>query len=75
MDLQSIGRMLLAFGAILVVVGGLFWLGGRLGLGALPGDVKFSGQHWSASAPIATSIILSLVLTIAINIVWRLFGR
>jgi len=65
----------MVFGIILLVVGGLFWLGGRLGLGSLPGDMKFGGQNWSSSAPIATSIILSLVLTVAINVLWRIFGR
>ena len=75
MDLQTIGRGIVALGIILLVVGGLMWFGGRMGLGSLPGDIRLSGRGWSGTFPLATSIVLSLLLTIVLNIVWRLFGR
>lgn len=75
MDLQTIGRAVVAVGVVLTVAGGLLWLAGRFGLGSLPGDIKISGQGYSFGAPIATSIVLSILLTIVLNVLWRFFGR
>ncbi len=75
MDLQTIGRGVFVLGATLVIVGGLLWLGGRLGLGSLPGDYKINGEGWSCTLPIATSILLSVLLTIVLNVLWRIFHR
>lgn len=69
------GRVVALLGVSMLIVGGLLWLGGRLGLGALPGDLRLSGQGWSCFVPIATSIILSLLLTIVLNVVWRFFSK
>jgi hypothetical protein len=74
-DLQTIGRAVVVLGISLAIAGGLLWLGGRMGLGSLPGDIKLNGQGFSCGVPIATSILLSLLLTIVLNILWRLFGR
>ena len=75
MDLQTIGRGVVILGIALLIAGALLWFGGRMGLGSLPGDIKASGKGWNVSAPIATSILLSLLLTIALNVLWRLFGK
>jgi hypothetical protein len=65
------GKMVALVGVILVVVGGLMTLGGKIGLGRLPGDI--SVRHGGASYyfPIATSIVLSVVLTIVANLLLR----
>jgi hypothetical protein len=77
MDLSSLGKGILVLGAMLVVVGGLLWLLGRTGmpLGHLPGDIRIEGKGMSCYVPLATMIILSLVLTIILNIVIRLLNR
>jgi hypothetical protein len=62
-------------GAGLVLIGlGIAW---ALipGMGRLPGDVRLEGEGWSVYAPIATSIVLSVGLTLALAIVSRLRGR
>jgi hypothetical protein len=74
-DLQTIGRGAVALGVVLLIVGGLLWFAGRMGLGSLPGDIPLSGPGWSAKFPLATSIVLSLLLTVVLNIVWRMFNR
>lgn len=73
MDLQVLGKWLLVFSAALAVVGGLLWLGGRLGLGALPGDLKYQGQGFSCYVPIIASIVISLLLTLVLNLMLRWF--
>jgi hypothetical protein len=68
---SQIGRALLVLGVLLVVVGGLFLLAEKLGLGRLPGDVVVERKNFRFYAPIATSILLSLVLTVVANLVLR----
>lgn len=74
-DFQGIGRVLVWAGLVLVVLGAALWLGGRLGLGSLPGDLRLSGERWGCYVPIGSMIVLSLVLTLVINLIVRLFNR
>lgn len=71
MDLQPLGRVLILLAVVLGVVGALLLVGGRLGLGRLPGDFSWGSGNVRVYAPIATSIVLSLVLTIVLNLVMR----
>ena len=77
MDLSALGKIIIALGVTLVVIGGLVWLLGRSGLplGRLPGDIRIEGEKVSCYAPIVTMIILSVVLTVVLNIVIRLLNR
>ena len=77
MDLSSLGKIIIALGVALVVIGGLVWLLGRSGLplGRLPGDIRIEGEKVSCYAPIVTMIILSVVLTVVLNVVIRLLNR
>ena len=77
MDLSSIGRILIAVGLVIAVVGGVLWLMGRLGvpLGRLPGDIRIEREGFSFYFPIATSIVLSLALTIILNVIFRLWKK
>ena len=77
MDLSSLGRTLVIFGALLVIVGSLVWAAGRLGLplGRLPGDIRIETGGFSCFVPIVSMILLSVLLTIALNVVLRLLGR
>jgi hypothetical protein len=63
--MPDLGRTLVFLG-LLLVVAGLVILGlGRLNLplGRLPGDLSWRGRGWSVSFPLATSILLSVILT------------
>jgi len=73
MDLQSLGKLLVLMSIGLALLGGLLWLSGRLGLGSLPGDLRLQGDGWGCFVPIAASILLSVVLTVILNVVWRWF--
>ena len=67
----EIGRLLLIVGVVLVVVGGLAVLGVRLPFGRLPGDIAIEGERGGIYIPIATMIVISLVLTILFNLFLR----
>lgn len=59
------------FGVLLVVVGGALLIADKLGLGRLPGDVVVERKHFRFYAPLATSLLVSLVLTVLANLVLR----
>jgi hypothetical protein len=64
----DVGRVLLVFGVLLVVIGGGLMLFGRF---HLPGDLTFRRGSVTIYIPIATSIILSILLTVVLNVVFR----
>ena len=61
------GRILVIAGVVLVVAGLAVMGLGRLGLplGRLPGDLAYRGRNFSVFAPLGTSILLSVILTLA----------
>ncbi len=62
---------MLLIGVVLVVVGGLAMLGVRLPFGRLPGDIAIEGERGGVYIPIVTMIIVSIVLTVLLNIFLR----
>jgi hypothetical protein len=60
----QVGRGMLIFGALLLVVGGLLMAAEKLGLGRLPGDIVVERKGFRLYAPLATSLLVSLVLTL-----------
>jgi hypothetical protein len=72
--LTNIARILVTLGVMLVLVGGLLYLADRLGLplGRLPGDIRLGNGNLTCFIPLATSLILSVVLTILLNVIIRL---
>ena len=66
--MADLGRIVLVFGVLLVVIGGALMLFGRL---HLPGDLTFRTGNTTVYIPIATSIVLSIVATIVLNLVFR----
>jgi hypothetical protein len=67
----QVARMLLFFGALLLVVGGAPLVAEKLGLGRLPGDLVVERKGVRLYAPIATSILVSIVLTVLANLLLR----
>jgi hypothetical protein len=67
----ELGRIVLVIGLVLVVIGGLAALGVRLPLGRLPGDIAITGEHGGIYIPIASMILLSIILTILANLFLR----
>jgi hypothetical protein len=70
--MNVIGKFLLAFGCLLVIIGILISFWGRVPvLGKLPGDIFFQRGALRIYLPIMTSIILSIVLTVLVNLILR----
>jgi heme/copper-type cytochrome/quinol oxidase subunit 2 len=75
-NLSDLGRILLLVGGGIVLLGLIFLLAGRVPwLGHLPGDISVRRGNTSFFFPIVTMLILSLVLTVIVNIVLFLFRR
>lgn len=73
--MTELGKLLILLGAALVLAGILVLLGGRLHLplGRLPGDILYRGKNTTFYFPLATSILLSLLLTLILYAIgkWR----
>ncbi len=74
--LENMGRWIIATGVILVIVGGIVWLVGRYsGLSQLPGTLRIQGSGFTCLVPILGMIVLSVVLTIVLNLLARFINR
>ena len=73
--MTELGKLLVGLGAVIVVVGIVLMLLGRtnLPLGRLPGDFLYGGKNTTIYFPLATSVVLSVVLSIFLYLVsrWR----
>ena len=69
MDLSSLGRILLVLAGVIALVGLILLLVGRFG--GLPGDFSFGGRGFRVFVPLGTSILISLVLTVLLNLFLR----
>ena len=70
--MESLGRMIIYIGVVMIVIGGFFLLMAKLPwFGRLPGDIVYRREGLTIYVPIATMILVSLVLTLLLNIVWR----
>jgi DUF2905 family protein len=76
-DASTLGKWIVLIGLGLVVMGGFVWLAARFGLnlGHLPGDINFQNGNFTFYFPCASSILISLLLTILINLVVRVIRR
>jgi Protein of unknown function (DUF2905) len=71
--MSDLGKILIFFGGTLVLVGIVVVLLGRfhLPIGRLPGDIVYRGKNTTVYFPLATSILLSVVLTVLLYVVGR----
>ena len=68
----QIGKVLIVFGALVMLVGIVLLFADKIPfLGKMPGDLTFRGKNYTVYIPIVSMLILSLLLTILLNI----FGR
>ena len=68
---SGLGRLLIGAGVALIIVGLVVLWGRSIKLGFLPGDFTWSGRGWVVSFPLATCIIISVILTIVLNVLAR----
>jgi hypothetical protein len=72
--MPEIGKILVGLGIVLIAVGGVMMLLGRSGLplGRLPGDFLYRGKNTTFYFPVATSIVVSVVLSLVFFLIGRL---
>ena len=63
--------MLLGIAVIIALAGLVFLLMGKLGLGRLPGDIVIRRENLTIFFPVATMIVISIVLTLLLNLFRR----
>jgi hypothetical protein len=70
MELAQLGRVLVLVGAVILFFGVVLVLADRVPIiGRLPGDITLTGDGWTLYAPLATSIVLSVLLTVVLSLV------
>jgi len=74
--MADLGKMLVGFGVLLVILGAILLLAGNLSgkvpwIGRLPGDIYIERGNWKVYVPLGTSILVSIILTL----IFSLFAR
>ena len=70
-------RIFLLLGVLFLIIAGVIFLVERLGVpvGRLPGDIRIQRGNLTCFFPLATTILLSIVLTVLLNLIIRLFKK
>jgi hypothetical protein len=73
----SFARVLIIIGVVFVIAGGLIALFARLGvpLGKLPGNIRIEGNNFTCVFALGASILLSIILTVVLNIIVRFMNK
>jgi hypothetical protein len=74
--MSELGKILLGFGLLMVILGSILLVAGNLSgkvpwVGRLPGDLSIQRGNWTFYFPLATSILVSIVLTIIFSLIRR----
>jgi hypothetical protein len=70
-DLSGLGRVLLVLAVVIAVVGVILILAGRGLIPRLPGDIAIERKNFRFYFPLGTSILVSVVLTLLLNLFLR----
>jgi hypothetical protein len=72
MAFEPLGKLLIYIGVVVVVIGGFFLLLAKVPwFGKLPGDISIQRDSWTIIIPFTTMLIVSIVLTVVINLIFR----
>jgi hypothetical protein len=71
MEAHGLGRALIVIGFVIAGVGIVVLLGGKIGLGRLPGDIVYRKGNFTFYFPLVTSILLSILLTLLLSLFRR----
>jgi hypothetical protein len=70
---RSVGLFVVIAGAVLVVIGGLIYSGALSWFGRLPGDIRYEGEHTRLYFPLASSLLISILLSALFYLLRRFF--
>ncbi len=73
--MQDVGKWMMVAGGLILLLGALLFFVGRFfEFGRLPGDIVWKRDNVVIYIPITTMLLLSVLLTIVLNLILRLFG-
>ena len=77
MSLEPLSRLLMIAGITLFVLGGVIYLASRMGINLfqLPGDIRIQSENLTCLVPLVSSILLSIVLTLILNLAIRYLNK
>ena len=75
-NFSNLGKILILVGAGIAILGFIIFISSKLPFfGKLPGDISIKRENFSFYFPVSTSILISIILTVLINIVLFLIFR
>lgn len=75
MSHQQIGLWIIGAGFGVILLGLIVWAGGLSWFGHLPGDIRIEGQSSTVLIPITSMIVVSVVLSLGLNLILRILRR
>ena len=77
MNTTQIGKVIMILGGVILVIGGIVFLAGKAGipLGRLPGDIRIERENFSCFFPITSMIILSIILSVGLNLLTKWLNK
>jgi len=70
--MNQTGKMFMIFGGLFILTGLILQFAGKLpGIGRLPGDIYIRKGSFTFYFPVVTSLLVSLVLSLVVNLFWR----
>lgn len=77
MDLMPLARGVAVFALVLLVLAGILFLAAKfnISLGKLPGDFVFKRGSFTCAVPLVSSLLISIVVTVLLNILLALFKK
>lgn len=75
--METLARYVMIGGIVLFLIGGGIYLALKFGIpfGRLPGDIRIEGENGSFYFPVTTSILISVILTIVLNLIARFWNK
>lgn len=77
MSTPQLGKLIMIIGGALLLIGGGVYLAGKVGfpLGRLPGDIRIERENFSCFFPLTTMIIVSVILTVGLNLITKWLNK
>lgn len=75
--MDNLARLIILAGIVLIILGALVYGAGKLNLpiGRLPGDIRIEGRNGTFYFPLTTSIIISVILSVLLNLISRFWKK
>lgn len=75
-NLETIAKWLLIGGVLLAAAGAVLWLLSRIpGIEKIPGTITLEGKNFTVFIPLLASVVISIILTIGLNLLLRIFRK